>query len=188
MKPYRVDQRGFDHVLVGLAFAIIIALSGMYYLIAAHANAWKGELQSDLSTSLCIENMNISRTAGSIVLSNSCSGNTVQSWTVQGVGNNSQFLIKSAAANTCLDDPNGAISSPSAGNNTFVQTQPCRSSDHTQIWTWSGSGYHELKNAYSNGCIAISGGSITPHTRLVVYPCQNSANEQWHQAPLKASQ
>jgi len=38
MRLRKIDNRGFSHIIVGVAFAVIFAIGGVVYLVASHAD------------------------------------------------------------------------------------------------------------------------------------------------------
>jgi hypothetical protein len=134
-----------------------------------------------------MENMNNSNTAYTTVRVMTCSSSSqAQHFTKKFLsGSSTNFQLVAAGSGACVDDTKGAVGTASS-NRVYLQTWPCNTSDHAQIWTWAGTNKSELKNAYNNGCIndTANGGS---GTRLVVYTCQDTANEHWTQVSNTAS-
>jgi len=195
----KLNQSGFDHVLLGVAFAVIIALGGTFYLIESHANSWSGSLKLGFNQSYCMENMNNSNVAYTTVDLDSCSTTSeAQHWAFQN-DNGAEFQIVAAASNACVDDYQAKVGT-NANNRVYLETWPCSSTDHAQFWHWGGTGDHQLINEESGGCINLPGGDIsdggkgtpTASSRLIVYSCSasssgNGSNAEWIEGSNSAS-
>jgi hypothetical protein len=77
----KLNQTGFDHFLVALAFVVIIALGVTYFIIKGQAaSPWSGALKVNMAgTNLCMENMNNSTVAYTSLLLNTCSSTVAPS-------------------------------------------------------------------------------------------------------------
>ena len=184
----KLNQAGFDHVLVITAFMVVFALVGTTLLIQSHAAGWSGELQIGLNKSLCLNNLNDSKTIKTPIDLYPCNGTQAQSFKIEEIGTSTnRFLIKAASANLCVDDTGDGVESQPT-KPVYVETYTCNSSDHAQEWEWTGAGAHELENYYSHGCLNDPNNSEVKGTTQIVYSCAtNSSNELWYEATFKAT-
>lgn len=199
----KLNQRGFDHVLIGLAFAVIIALGGTYYLLETHANNFGGALKINMSkANMCMENEGNSNVALTTVELNNCnSSSAAQHWSLQavpqlaGAPKGTYYQIVAATSKACVDDYKQRITPAGAGLNpakaAFVITWQCNSADKGQLWRWGGTGTHQLINAGSGGCINDPQSLTKPQTRLIVFSCSQNGggntNAQWIEVANSAS-
>lgn len=190
----KLGQQGFDHVTLGLAFVVIIAIGGSYYLMKTNANAWSGSLKLNDSSNLCMENMNNSNVANTTVRAILCSSSSqAQHWSRQDVpGKTDEFQLVAAASGACIDDPAGNVQAQTGtANRVYLETSACNSGDTTQVWKWGGTGNHQLINVRSGGCINYPATNNSVG-RLVVYSCASNlggsgTNAQWIEVGNSAS-
>lgn len=166
----KLNQYGFDHWIVGVLFAVIIGMSGTYYLISTHAVSWSGELQLGSDKSLCLNNNDGKATSANKVDIYTCNSNPDQKWTIDEISSN-RFQLKDAAG-TCLDD------NDNGGSGAKVITWGCNSSAHAQVWEWEAS---KLQNAYQTVCVNDPYGAATSGTQLIMYGCTGTSNELWYE-------
>jgi hypothetical protein len=176
----RLNQQGFDHVLIILIFVVGFALVGTLLLIAGHAQAWSGELQLGSDRKLCMDNLSSRSTSGNTIDAYTCNSATSQKWTINEVsGYTDRFTLKDGQG-TCADDwGDGVGTGPT--NRVDVKTYPCNSNDHAQLWEWE---HSQLENVYTHGCINDPANSTAPGTPLIVYSCvgkPSPSNELWYE-------
>jgi len=199
-RPRTLDSRGFDHVLLALAFAVIVALGGTYWLVQSHAATpiarWKGTLETFSNNSGYCLTSNAGTTSSKVVLKPCTASNKNQQWsivntktvTVLGAASVQEFYIQNGAGtNECLNNPYGTKKSGAA-----LQLYPCKSTDSASIWAWgaklTGKGFssHQLINiasiSGSNGlCVDDAYGSKTSGTKVQAYTCKKTtqSNQNW---------
>lgn len=175
-----LGQSGFHHVFMPLVlFVLLFGVTGTYFLLTSHAAAAVYDFQLGYDRGLCLDNSGGKAGARNPIVQLSCNTKTVsEQFSLSSIGSN-RFLLKDSAG-TCVDDTGDRVTS--SGNTVRLMTWACNSSDHAQVWMWSGSGgYHELKNAYNNGCINDPGYSKVIGKQMIVYNCVNMSNEHWYQ-------
>ena len=181
----KLNQSGFDHILVAVFVAVFVVIGGVFFVLT-HASPWSGALKIDMAnTNLCMENMDNSNVAYTTVDINTCnSSSQAQHWTIQDIsGSTSEFQIVASASGACVDDTGNGIGT-NASNRVHLQTWPCSSTDHAQVWHWGGTGNHQLISVGSGGCINDPSNTTTPGQYLVVFSCAasakgNGANAEW---------
>lgn len=180
----RLNQAGIHHILMPvLVFVLLFGIAGSYFLLKSHAAAAVYDFQLGYNRGLCLDNSGNKSGIRNPVVQWSCNTKDVaEQFSLVSISSN-RFLLKDSAG-TCIDDPGGRVGTP--GSPARLMTWACNKSDHAQVWMWSGSGgYHELKNAYNNGCINDPGYSRTAGRQMIVYACVNTSNEHWYQVPAQ---
>ena len=188
----KLNQLGFDHVMVVVFIVVFGAIGGTYYVLS-HANPWNGSGALKLGiNNLCMTNMDNSKTAITTVQATTCNSTSpAQHWTVKTISGNN-FEIIAGTSKACVSNYGGSVQTQyGVANRVFLSTQPCNqnSSDSTQeLWHWSGSDFkgHQLVNVASGGCInyPTTNNSVQ---RLIMYTCSPSmggagTNSQWYVA------
>lgn len=176
----RLNQIGFHHIFMPLVlFVLLFGVTGTYFLLTSHAAAAVYDFQLGYDRGLCLDNFGGKTGARNPIVQSACNTKiTSEQFSLTSVGSN-RFLLKDSAG-TCVDDTGDRVTS--SGNTVRLMTWACNSSDHAQVWMWSGSGgYHELKNAYNNGCINDPGYSKVIGKQMIIYNCVNTSNEHWYQ-------
>lgn len=202
----KLNQSGFDHILVALAFVVLIALGGTYFLVVSHAysSRWKGSLEEGGATSgFCLSTSG--GTNGSKVVLNSCAANVAaQTWslnyikkaTVMGLANVQEFTLQSSSGSTeCLNNPYG-----SKTNGTQLQIYTCHSNDTNNLWVWGGAltgkgyGYRQLVNVAtvsgtSGLCLDDTGSSHAANNKVEIWSCTKPAptNQSWYESSSSTS-
>ena len=153
-------------------------LDGTYEILAP------GSYSTSYSTSLkCMDVAGSSRSDYARVLQYHCTGNPNQRWNVQISDipfHLSRFFTPgtSGAAKLCVD----------VGTSTSAYTDVVQNSCQNQ----SGSLFHLVDGGWVNGehvfaiasnssglCLDVRGGSVTPGSRLIQYPCRMTSNQLW---------
>ena len=187
MRYFRLNQRGFGHVMVAVASAVGVGLVGTVVLVLTHANPWHGVLEVySRNSGYCLTATGGS--TGSTVVLDPCfkRASNNQVWTlndirtaaVLGASNVQEFTLQSAAgSNECL---NNWGSSKEAGNAMRLYT--CNSGDAASAWGWGAKGYssHQLVNlaSISGGsglCLDDWGGSNTRGTEVDAVTCKTGS-------------
>jgi len=165
----KLNQAGFDHVMIVVVFVVLFALVGTYLLIQSHAATSNVTLHMTSTNGPCIAGTTIQH----------CSGSPAQTW---GKLTGSNFQIKNGL-NQCLDDWNGKIHTSPKDQNGYIHVSTCYGNAN-QKWNWAGG---ELRNVASGGCLNAQGASANPGTALIVYACNGKANEIWKEVAAGSS-
>jgi hypothetical protein len=166
----KLNQNGFDHILMAVAFIVVIGVAGTYLLLAGHAAASTVELRlTSNNATHCINGTTLTSCSAA-------SGDDVFS------AMSGTFQIKDMGGN-CITDTGGVQTKTLAAGGTRVPVRvaSCGSSS-TQKWSWAGGG--ELKNAASGGCINDLGDSTASNNQLIIYSCNGAANEIWKEVAV----
>jgi len=191
----KLNQLGFDHVMVVVFIVVFGAIGGTYYVLS-HANPSNGSGSLELgynNKTLCMENMDNSPVAMTTVRVAKCNTTAqAQNFSIKLVnGSSTNFQLIASASKACVDDPGGLVQTQyGAANRHYLETWPCSTSDTAQIWHWGGAGNHQLINVRSGGCINYPA-SDNSVGRLIVFTCaaaMNGANSnaQWYDGPNTA--
>lgn len=181
-KPFRkLGEHGFDHVILGLGFAVLVALGGTYWLLLAHA-------ATPTYVQLKLNGDNICMGGGTLV---ECSTTNKEALYMKPTSGSSKFALEDEAG-YCVDDWNGTYQSKTeaqGGTRIVARLNTCDSNDANQEWNWKGSGDHELASTGSseNGCLNAAAGDTTAGTEVIVYSCNNSWNENWIESAVSVS-
>lgn len=179
----KLDQYGFDHVIVTVFFVAAFAIICTALLVYGHAQSWSGELQLGLDRSLCLDNRGGSRASGNTIDQYNCNGGTAQKWSINEMSGYTDRFTLEDDQGTCADDWGDAVSSST--NLVYLKTYGCNSSDKAQQWEWEGS---TLENVTSHGCINDPGDSKVSGKALIVYNCSGKpSNELWYEAAQGAN-
>jgi hypothetical protein len=174
-----LNQEGFDHLLVLMAFVLIFAVFGTFILIEGHALSTGVELQLGSDKNLCMDNLGSKTMSGNTVDVYTCNSATSQKWSIDELSGRTDRFTLEDGQGTCADDWGDAVGSGPT-HRVDVRTYHCNINDHAQLWEWEGS---VLENVYSHGCINDPSNSTTPGTPLIVYSCTGSPkNELWYEA------
>jgi hypothetical protein len=156
----KLNQAGFDHVLLVVIFIVLFGIAGTFFLLQDHAlsNTYV-ELHIEGYGGQCIDNA---------IIGGCSPTNKAGIWhTIPGSGSSP---IESNAGG-CLDDWGGGVGH-NAATRVKVQYTTCYG-DSNQSWHWGGNGHDELVSA-SGGCLNALGGS---GDQLIVYRCNGGRNE-----------
>jgi hypothetical protein len=165
----KLNQAGFDHVIMVAVFVFLFGVAGTFYLIQEHA-----------ATTTYVE-LHIGSTSGSCVNGATTAGcNGTDSTDEYATMSGSNFAIKSKSG-ACLDDWNGGVGS-NAATRTYIHSTTCYG-DKNQEWNWSN---HRLVNVASQGCINGLGGSTGSGTQLIVYTCNSQNDEEFFETSLSS--
>jgi hypothetical protein len=169
----KLNQRGFDHVLVGVAFAVIIALGGTYYLIVTRA-------ATATYVQLALNGGNVCFTGENV---ETCNTTDREMLFIKPVAGSSNFQLKDQAG-YCVDDWNGGwqpSTKPGEANRVLSRLNTCYGNDANQEWNWTGSGRHALASVGSGGkgCLNSAQGKTTPGNPVIVYQCDGQSDENW---------
>jgi hypothetical protein len=169
----RLNQKGFDHVVILVLFVVAFGLFGSAYLIYSHALSYDQVRAYSATSPTCLANDGDSSANGTPVIMWTCNGNPGGTYFARS-GN----LIESGAGN-CLDDLG-----QSKVQGTQVRLEKCSSTDPAQQWVAFGT--HQFKNPGSGLCLDDSRGSATNGTKVDVYGCKTSgmSNQEWYFEPL----
>jgi hypothetical protein len=182
----KLNQRGFDHVIMVICFVLIFGVIGVFFLIKDYADTsgYTFRLDYGAKGSLCLDDLGNSKSAGNEIDVYTCKPNdTAQIWTKVGSGN---FALKSSisGSNICIQAGAGIGVS---GHRVPVTTATCRTSNSSQLWHWSLSAPSELVSSASGGCMndAANGGSTSP---IIIYKCTPAtSNARWYESVAKIS-
>lgn len=177
-KHKKLNQSGFDHVMLLVGFVVLFAMVGTYLLLVSRAASWTGELQLGYDKALCMNDNNSSRSNGTTIGIYACGKFTSEQWTISKYSNG-QFQLKNGMG-VCADD--WAYGVTTASKTAYLRTYTCQSNNGSEFWYWNG---HALENPYSHGCINDPAYSTANGKGLIIYPCSGTpSNEQWFEAAL----
>lgn len=207
LKLKSINELGFDHVFMAVAFVVVIGVAGVGLLISSNAEPWKGLLEVDANGSgYCLTAAG--KTTGSAVELEPCSStvNNAQIWTLNDLnvtkltsGKTVQLfnLQSSIASNECLDNWG-----QSKVKTYPAKLYPCTTGGKGVTWLWAaqlanlGLSTHQLDSLGSNTkhtelCLDDKGASHAANTPVGLYKCKTSgqANQEWfeHSAPTTTS-
>lgn len=170
----KLNQRGFDHVLVGLAFAVLIALGGTYYLLRAHA-ATTYELKSGIPGAAYCLTAN-----GSTAYANKCDGSAPQHYNFN--WSTSEIMLNGECVGV-----QGASATAGFSQAPVVLTSSCSPAPWGGAWTPVGStsaGYTfennhaDSKKGNGTWCLDVTGAKA--NGRAEIYKCNGGANQKWY--------
>lgn len=168
-RPKRLNQSGFDHVMLVVIFVVLFALVGTFLLIASHAATTYVELHIGSNGGKCVNGT---------TLVNCSSSSKEQVWATM---SGSNFRIQNQAGQ-CLDDWNGAVGT-NASNRVYMRVNTCYSNDTHQEWNWSN---HRLVNAASKGCINSLNGNEGAGADLIIFTCNSQNNEEYFETSVSS--
>jgi len=173
----RLNQSGFDHIVLGVVFVVLFALIGTYLLVTSRAATSYVRLHIGTSSGVCLE---------SVSLAGCSSTSANEAWSLPHVAN---FQIENEN-NQCLDDWNGKVGNNS-NDRVALRTYTCYSGDKHQEWNWHDS---HLVNTATGGCISGIGGTESSGGELIIYPCVysgtsskiTSSDQTWVESTISA--
>ncbi len=177
----KLNQSGFDHVMVLVGFVVLFALIGTFLLLKSRAASWNGTLQLGSDRKLCMNDNNSSKKNGTTIGIYTCGNYASEKWTISKYSNG-QFQLKNSTG-ICADDWAYGVST--ASKTVYLKTYTCQNNNGSEFWKWNG---HELENVYTHGCINDPAYSKLNGKGLIIYPCGGStSNEQWFEAGTGSS-
>src|SRR5580704_16225203 len=98
----RLDEHGFDHVLLTTAFIVILGVAGSAYYIYSHTSPWTGALEvASNASGNCMMYDGGSTTNGTGIVLSPCNNQLDQKWMLQNAGTSNgknTYTIETAAA------------------------------------------------------------------------------------------
>lgn len=178
MRIRKLNQGGFDHLVLSVFAVVAVALVGTATVILTHAATPTLVVFKLNGSNSCLE-------ATSLAV---CAANARETDYYKPVAKSSNFELKDEAG-YCLQDASGLYQSKPAnqGGQRYITTlTTCNSNKSNQLWNWTGTGRHELANAATGnkGCLNAAGASTKLSTPVIVYSCNNQWNENWYEANL----
>jgi hypothetical protein len=187
-----LNQAGFDHLFMAVAFIVVIGVGGSYYFITTHAQSststWTGglELGDTSAGGKCMESQGESE--GDYVSLDTCSKTNVAQKFIKlsnGTWNgNPEFTLRTYEAGSfqCLDDWQASTSI----KQNWVRLYPCGTASFAGDFVWWGTD-HQLKNRASGLC--IDDYQSNPATKLDFYTCKSTGqtNQNWFEVSNTAS-
>lgn len=192
----KLNQAGFDHLLVGMVIVVAVAVVGTYYFVSSNAAAWTGALEVySQNSGYCLT---ANGTQAAYVVLDACTGpgNKDQTWTVndtklisQDGVSFQQFTLKSGAGtNECLADLNN-----NSRQGVQVRLNTCgKGTAAAETWVWSvkftsvGFSVHQMSNVETALCLDDLSGSDNSNTPVDLYTCKNNqspkvsqSNQEW---------
>jgi hypothetical protein len=147
-----------------------------WQLIAANSGIpGTGHTLTNVNTATCLDDYNANTASGAKVDLWSCSGLSVQQFTVTTVGNG-EYTLKNANSSTCVDDYQS-----NSANGATVDLWPCNGGAN-QNWLFvpiNGANY-ELVNQNSGLCLDDPQWNKANGTFVDLWTCNGGANQQWH--------
>jgi len=161
---------------MALAFMLMFAVIGTIFLFISRAATPPVKLELALNRNMCMDNNESSTASGNKIDLWACNGTYAQEWTQQSVSGG--FLLVDGQGN-CADDPGLGV-----GSVAYILSDTCSSSNHEQIWQWSGS---QIYNVYSKGCLNDSGANQSNDARIIAYTCSPATtNAEWYAVSVAA--
>jgi len=185
----KLNQYGFDHVLLAVACFVVVGIVGTGLLVASHAATSTAPSYVELTLN---GNKGICLAGGSIGTCTTANKNMLYAKPTPGSSN---FQLKNAQG-LCLDDWNHAyqtVPQSKGGQQILARFYTCSNGDKNQQWSWVGSqagGKHQLANAGNNykGCLNAASAKNLPGTPVIIYACSPEAwNMRWYEVPAKAA-
>jgi len=158
----KLTQNGMLHHILPLVFVVIFAITGVGYLVYAHAaTSSSPEIKSDMHETLnwCVNDENSSIGAKNPVDSAVCNGSAAQQWTFNA------GLIKNVALSGthCLEPKNGAT-----GAGSVIVMDTCNGHP-SQGWAYIKGVFHNVVASKGKGpgeCLAVYGGVLGRQLRI----------------------
>jgi hypothetical protein len=191
----RLNQTGFDHVFLALAFVVVIGVVGTFALLESRAAAWRGAVEVYSQNSGYCLTAN-GQAEGDAVMLDPCTSpsNTDQTWSLVDTTKSAsvqEFELQSASGSgsECLDNWQA-----SKINGTQMRLYPCKPKGAAESFVWGvqyasqGFSPHQLgvvSGAVSGRsiCVDDSGGSHATNAKVDIYTCKTSSqsNQNWYQ-------
>lgn len=180
-KPPLRLYRGF----LAVAFVLIVALSGAYYVLTSAAE-WSGALAvGSPGSGWCMEDQNGGMSNGVAVVLNRCNNQEDQKWVLNPTGaiwnGHTLYTIQNFKSHLCVDNWGG---SSALGNPLRMYT--CANNDFAEQFIWTNVAQnHGLYNPQTGHCIDDKGASYTAGNPIGLSACKSSGftNQEWFEIP-----
>lgn len=204
----KLNQTGFDHILVAVFIVVVVGIIGTYAYVKSNAASptpvasptWSGALSEGSTTSKwCLEYKNGVLANKTPVVLDKCNNNIDQKWTLGHSGNYSykgknyqMYVLETYAAGThyCVDNWHQSNSNGAA---LYLYT-PCAESDAAEQFVWAGpktGDNHELMNPERLRCIDDLSGQQKVDNEIDLYNCKQNGggtfNQDWWEINNSAS-
>ncbi len=186
MRIKKLNQFGFDHMILAVIVVAAMAIVGAGWAVASHAAASPYIVFKLNGDNSCLEVTDLA----------TCTANSRETDYIKPISGSSNFLLKDEAG-YCLEDASGKFQSVPLNQGghryTPIATTSCNSKSVNQQWNWVSrentvthvySGRHELANVATgnNGCLNAAGASAKLGTTVIIYSCNGQWNESWYEA------
>ncbi len=172
----KLNQSGFDHILVVVSCMVVIAVVGTYVLISnSHAAATsQAELKSGISGTYCLDD-NADGGTNAIVDTWGCNGTPAQKFSYSGnllhIGTNG--CAREAGSSATTGQGKGA---KWAGS---VVIGSCSGPPYGAVWERVGSTFENAHAGSKGGTYCLDVSAFKAKTQLDIYQCNGGANQSW---------
>lgn len=177
----KLNQYGFDHVFMAVAFVVLVGVVGSAFIMLNHAQGTTVAYHLE-GGSYCLNDEGGLAKSGAYVVIWSCNGNPTADQWIRGY-NGDGNMIESATGNVCLDDWG---QSKTSGGNNWVRLYTCNTSDPAQQWYAVGS--NEFQSKASGLCLddwQAKGGN---GNEVDQYKCKGGvSNQSWDPVVVSTS-
>jgi hypothetical protein len=168
-KLKRLNQSGFDHVLIAVACVVCVGLVGTYELFISHAATVPSSTITGVA-SKCIDDRYSQKTPLNKIQLYTCNGTGAQQWTVNGTATTASAIVNSNGY--CLD-VYGAHTTPG----TVVDLYSC---NDTVAQEWKINGINgTIVNPHSGLCLDDQWSGTADGTQIQIWGCNGTAAQKW---------
>lgn len=170
LSPNKLNDRGFQHIILPVIVAIAVAGTGIYVYGKSHAapittpsSSVTNTIPSDIAGK-CLDDWDDSTTLANKIDLSSCNGTDSQVWTVESNGtveNNGN----------CLD-----VKQQSKSNGALIDLYKCNGGANQQ---WKDTD-NTLVNPISGKCLDDPNSGTTDGVQLQLYTCNGTSGETWY--------
>lgn len=178
----RLNQAGFDHVMILVAFVVVFGLIGAFLLYKSFAATTQVNLKLDADQGMCLNNSGGSSAGNHNIILYGCSNTAPNDWVLHSVSGGFEIQTTAYDGKTVCVDGSAGVGT-NASNRKYVRGNVC-STNSTGIaletWHWSSvtGSPQELQNNSNGGCINDPGGSTANSTALIMFSCAKTSGNQ----------